>query len=152
MAAAWCTSTASWSSFPWKSVIIELIFGTAISADFEIIRGCENSHQAAVHPEKSFETGRSTSVFFSHHFSTKLCLKMQECMVVLSLSILLHFAPWATGQGPCPEPDVIIPCTCSYDESEIRAAVDCSEATSSEDIFSVFNDVSWPFLDFTWDL
>ncbi|CAG0900104.1 unnamed protein product [Darwinula stevensoni] len=51
----------------------------------------------------------------------------------------------APKQAPCPNPDRIHPCTCQYDEDTNVVNVDCSDATTSSEIFAAFNDVSWPF-------
>ncbi|CAG0896129.1 unnamed protein product [Darwinula stevensoni] len=49
-----------------------------------------------------------------------------------------------SGLNLCPNSTEILPCTCSYFGTEDTVMVDCSEATSSDDIYSAFNDVAWP--------
>ncbi|CAG0884351.1 unnamed protein product [Darwinula stevensoni] len=68
---------------------------------------------------------------------------------LLLVSFLL--ASGTRGQAPCPDPDLISPCVCStyVNESGEVVTVDCSNATTSGDIFSAFNDVEWPFAELT---
>ncbi|CAG0904264.1 unnamed protein product [Darwinula stevensoni] len=68
---------------------------------------------------------------------------MQEALTFFSLFIL-YTVPGTSGQILCPDPTEIFPCTCSHSGTEFTANVDCSEATSSDDIYSAFNDVAWP--------
>ncbi|CAG0902817.1 unnamed protein product [Darwinula stevensoni] len=74
---------------------------------------------------------------------------MQEYLTPLSLFIILYSFPGTGGQSPCPDPEAIIPCVCSHNETLATVTVDCSEATSSEEIFSAFNDADWPILNLT---
>ncbi|CAG0889358.1 unnamed protein product [Darwinula stevensoni] len=66
--------------------------------------------------------------------------------IVLSLFfLLLPLIRPIIGQYPCPEPDDILPCTCSLQENGVY--VECSEATSSDEIFFAFNNAVWPVTD-----
>ncbi|CAG0897664.1 unnamed protein product [Darwinula stevensoni] len=69
---------------------------------------------------------------------------MKESSKFLSPFVfLLACIPGMTGQY-CPDSSDILPCTCSgADENGI--SVDCSDATSSAQIFAAFNDAVWPF-------
>ncbi|CAG0891150.1 unnamed protein product [Darwinula stevensoni] len=70
---------------------------------------------------------------------------MQEYCDSLFLSYLfLASFSRTTGQDPCPDPDDILPCICSQDEVSGGISVDCSGATSSDQIFIAFNDAIWP--------
>ncbi|CAG0903702.1 unnamed protein product [Darwinula stevensoni] len=62
-------------------------------------------------------------------------------LLLLLLSALLSVV---TGQSPCPDPSSISPCVCSYNDFFDTVSVDCSLATSSEDLFAAFNDAVWP--------
>ncbi|CAG0901237.1 unnamed protein product [Darwinula stevensoni] len=83
------------------------------------------------------------------HFPDSLTLKMQECLIPLSLLFLLSSVRGTSGQDPCPEYDNLAPCYCSYKDGINTVTVDCSRATSSEGIFSYFNNVNWPFTNLT---
>ncbi|CAG0896957.1 unnamed protein product [Darwinula stevensoni] len=70
---------------------------------------------------------------------------MQESSTFLSSFVfLLACIPGMTGQNPCPDPGDISPCTCDGTSADF-VTVDCSDATSGDQIFSAFNDVDWPF-------
>ncbi|CAG0889568.1 unnamed protein product [Darwinula stevensoni] len=69
---------------------------------------------------------------------------MDETIVLCLLSLLLSLVPPTSGQIPCPDPEDISPCTCSYDEENGQVSADCSLANVSE-IYSAFNDVVWEF-------
>ncbi|CAG0890534.1 unnamed protein product [Darwinula stevensoni] len=75
---------------------------------------------------------------------------MPKCLGLLSLFVfLLASFSGISGQNPCPEPSDILPCTCIHDESLNAGTVDCSEAGSIDEIFSVFNEAPWPHTEFT---
>ncbi|CAG0902846.1 unnamed protein product [Darwinula stevensoni] len=66
-----------------------------------------------------------------------------EKLIALSLLCLLTSSlPGTSGHFPCPDPEDISPCTCTYDEGRLEITADCSAATPSE-IFSAFNDATW---------
>ncbi|CAG0893880.1 unnamed protein product [Darwinula stevensoni] len=74
--------------------------------------------------------------------------KMQTRFIVPSLFCLLlpSIGP-TTGQYPCPNPEDISPCACSAREDKVY--VSCFNATSSDDIFSAFNNAVWPVTNLT---
>ncbi|CAG0884911.1 unnamed protein product [Darwinula stevensoni] len=49
----------------------------------------------------------------------------------------------AYGLYPCPYPDEIFPCVCSFIEETRDIILDCSDANSSSDISSALNDAFW---------
>ncbi|CAG0888713.1 unnamed protein product [Darwinula stevensoni] len=61
----------------------------------------------------------------------------------------LAFVSGTKGQGFCPDPDQTSPCTCSHDETSYSVTVDCSRATSTDEISSAFNDADWSFTNLT---
>ncbi|CAG0901187.1 unnamed protein product [Darwinula stevensoni] len=62
------------------------------------------------------------------------------------LPLLISLVAGTRGQNPCPDPDEIAPCVCHFqDGPRVNVTVDCSGATSSGQIYSAFNDVSWIF-------
>ncbi|CAG0901740.1 unnamed protein product [Darwinula stevensoni] len=93
--------------------------------------------------KRSVEAIQSTPDLPPTYFTIPLTFKMQGLFVLLSLSILLFSASRTRGQSPCPDPEDILPCTCYHNGNIVNVA--CLDATSSEQIFSVFNDVNWLF-------
>ncbi|CAG0896128.1 unnamed protein product [Darwinula stevensoni] len=73
---------------------------------------------------------------------------MQKRFVVPSLfCLLLPSIRPTTGQYPCPNPEDISPCACSALEDKVY--VSCFNTTSSDDIFSAFNNAFWPVTNLT---
>ncbi|CAG0897814.1 unnamed protein product [Darwinula stevensoni] len=53
---------------------------------------------------------------------------------------------WAArAQNPCPRPEEIAPCVCIFDQSAVAVDVDCSDADTSDQIYTAFNDATWTF-------
>ncbi|CAG0895573.1 unnamed protein product [Darwinula stevensoni] len=98
--------------------------------------------------KESIEAVPSTLFLSPNHFPVSLAFKMQGFLVFLSLFVL-YSVPGTSGQTPCPDPEDITPCTCSHNAFHNTVTVDCSGATSSEEIFSVFNGASWLFPNLT---
>ncbi|CAG0893879.1 unnamed protein product [Darwinula stevensoni] len=69
---------------------------------------------------------------------------MHEALTSLSLFILLYSVTGTNGQNPCPDPTEILPCICNHNPTEGTVNVDCSAAASSDEIYSAFNDATWP--------
>ncbi|CAG0898362.1 unnamed protein product, partial [Darwinula stevensoni] len=67
---------------------------------------------------------------------------MEKLHALSLLCLLTSSLPKTSGQFPCPDPEDISPCTCSYDEGRMEITADCSAATPDE-IFSAFNDATW---------
>ncbi|CAG0899420.1 unnamed protein product [Darwinula stevensoni] len=61
----------------------------------------------------------------------------------LFLFSLLLLSRTISGQNPCPDPEEITPCTCSFDGATLEVLVDCSAVAGEDQIFSAFNNINW---------
>ncbi|CAG0885973.1 unnamed protein product [Darwinula stevensoni] len=81
-------------------------------------------------------------------------LAIRPCLVMLiSLTlchlILFSWGTLVTSHAPCPKPQDISPCTCSYSEESQEVNVDCSGAITSQSILDAFSNAYWPSIQLT---